>query len=499
MAGPIAFLAGLLMIGGAAFSSAAERNAYKKPRTYSNGHPNFSSVNSSVSAEIRDSIYGKVIPGTLIPGPPQRKLLPVGGFDVERIEKEIGFYDTLNLINTWLILELGYNTSIDEERMKKYCWSGDYMSPYLSAALGMREKYPTDTIEQLSSRYHHLGNCAHFDTMHHSLAYEDHKKYRNGVILEGFYKNIVDEVIETLKGIELPQKLKNNKRLGLWGDESINDQHTHGRSLISSIHPDSNFDEPKETMDNCYKGPKEDYVDYLKWRYEGKNEYMFIEEKAREVFKNNSYLALCEKYKEAALEFAKTYAIEDYKLTKWDVCQILRAAPVGLKYSSINRSWDLCERGPNHKLVDYRYMMLQERFLYVKKIFDIEIGFFSSKLEQLNEMYLANLYSTFEALVKDDDLFCDFLTCYLTENRNSKITKLIWEKPKPNNFTDNDRRRIPDFVKEREEEYAHKVDIRKRTVKALAKARQRARACVKKIPQTKEPQLRLRYSSESQN
>lgn len=499
MAGPLAFLAGLLMVGGAAASAASERSAYRMPKTYTNGHPDFTNINSFTRQEIMDMVrYSKPqsLYGKLSYHKSPESVRPLGGLDVDRIEKEIGHNEAMRLIQNWLILELGYSTTIDEKKMKKYCWSGDYMSPYLPAALGMRQKYPTLTLHLLKEKYREITRNADFNGIVNkweSETYEGKKIRLNSVLQRDYYHDIENKVIPTLEGLELAKQIKNNARINIGNHDSINLEHTDGQNLASKISPDLNFEEDYETVDSNYKGPKEDYVDYLKWLYKDRNDFVLNEEKARENFKDNSYLKLCQQHKEAALEFANKYIIEDYGLNAWDICQILKTAPVGLQYSDLNRKWDLCPYIHGRNTSDYEWMMRGNRWIKITEIYRYNSeGFRRSEIDKLNEMFYQDFDSMFNQLWLDDEFLCDFLTCYLVENRNKNVKALLLRRP--------DRPKFSSFDREHQmKDYNRKIAKRKRTVKALAIARQRARACVTKIPEIKQPQLRLRDSSDSQN
>ena len=494
MAGPLAFLAGLLMVGGAAASAASERNAYRMPKTYTNGHPDFTNINSFTRQEIMDMVkYSK--PQSLYGNTRYHKspesVRPLGGLDVDRIEKEIGHDEAMRLIQNWLILELGYSTTIDEEKMKKYCWSGDYMSPYLSAALGMRQKYPTLTLHLLKEKYREITRNANFNRIVNkweSETYEGKKVRLNAVLQRDYYHDIENKVIPTLEGLELAKQIKNNVRINIGNHDSINLEHTGGKSLALKVSPDLNFEEGYKSMDSSYKGPKEDYVDYLKWLYKDRNDFVLNEEKTREVFKDNSYLKLCQQNKDAALEFAKKYVIEDYGLNAWDVCQILKTAPMGLQYSDFNRKWSLGMYFICRKIKNYESRISQERYLEINRIYPYHNeGFEKSEIDKLNELFYQNLSSMLEQLCLDDDFLCDFLTCLLVESRTMNIKTLLHPKP------------IWMKSPQQMRKYNAEIAKRKKTVKALAIARQRARSCVTKIPEAKEPQLRLRDSSDFQN
>lgn len=542
MFGPIAFLTGLLMVGGAVFSAASERSAYETPKTYTGGHPDFWNLNSNTTQRIRNSVYGNPMPvwiyGRTIMSvskePDKKWLLPIGGFDVERIEKEIGFDETAKLLQNWLILELGYSTIIDEEKMKKYCWSGDYMSPYLPAALEVRKKYPTEDTSKIRVEYNNKSEELEkqADIAGTSeLSYEECKQEGYDRYIQALnYHCVAEKVVPLIDALEVVKKIQDDTILGVGHRQSINRLHTGGRDFIGLASSNVDLRYFAIGSESCYSD-QVDYVDMLKAFYPQHQwqKYVVHEDKARKILEGNKYLEMCEKHKKAALEFAEKYVVEDYGLNALDVCQITKDSGCGPQYSPMNRMFkDTPKRTEDFDfgaINDENYsdtaggvFFSNKSFYYPEPKYDGKHSFIfdESKVKELEQIFEQNRKEFIDRIQMDDQFALDFMVCMIAEDRTVRardIMRLEEDIDSPDDRIIDDYMQEPELYEEEYEEYKKEYAAYEKRIERIKFEKNLFETALQKVDEfipskesiekkktkTKEPQLRLRDSSEFQN
>lgn len=538
MFGPIAFLTGLLMVGGAVFSAASERSAYETPKTYTGGHPDFWNLNSNTTQRIRNSVYGNPMPvwvyGRTIMSvskePDKKWLLPIGGFDVERIEKEIGFDETAKLLQNWLILELGYSTTIDEEKMKKYCWSGDYMSPYLPAALEVRKKYPTEDTSKIRVEYQNKSKELE-DQTYVAEFYEDCKQDGYDRYIQSLnYRCVAEKVVPLIESLGVVKKIQDDTILGVGHRQSINKIHTGGRDFIELASSDVDLRYFAIGLESCYSD-QVDYVDMLKAFYPQHQwqKYVVREDKARETLEGNKYLEMCDKHKSMALEFANKYVIEDYGLNGLDVCQITKAASCGPQYSPMRREFEDVPRrtedfdfgainNENYIFFTGGLFFSNKSFYYPEPKYDSgqKFIFYYSKIKELNQMFEQNQKEFIHEFQTNDQFAVDFMTCMIAEDRTIRardIMRLEDDVDSPDDLVVYDYQLAPELYEEEYEQYKKEYAAYEKRIERIKFEKNLFETALQKVDEfipskesiekkktkIKEPQLRLRDSSEFQN
>lgn len=486
--GGLAFLAGILMLTGAGASAMMDLGPHQKKKTWTGDYLDFSSLWVDDQQRIYNMVYKYGMPRTQSVGELEREgtLLPIGGFDIDRIEAEIGHEATVQLMKDWLVLELGFypdHSSFDEALMQKYCWSGDYMSPLIPLALGLRRLYPhlsedKGRIEVRdgsgSVRGILLGKQFAKDYIsklypRHPREYEKLKDALNARYEVALMKYLSEEIIDLLDGIEMASYIRERPVEYVKCDyPSINLEHTQGRSLLDDFEPDMTVMEPKN-VDNDFKRCN-DYVDYLKEYIYQDGSVMLDEEKARAVFKNNHYLKWCEQKRDEALALAAQYEIEEHNLTKWDVCQITKGVPVGIDYTPIKRVLDTLA-------LDFKEIRMDPtRFLSIPEWRYYRDNFSQSKIEQLERVHDQNIDEFYKRINEDNRFLTDFLTCAYVEDPWHVEAHNIEDPPKKP-----DLRRYStwddEWKRSQQSNYEEKMKIWKQDTKILNKAKASAMSC----------------------
>ena len=422
--GGLAFLAGILMLTGAGASAMMDLGPHQKKKTWTGDYPNFSSLWVSDQERICKMVYKNGRPYWETCGVRRHgDLLPIGGFDIKKIEKEVGHETAYKLMRDWLILELGYyqdNDPIDEELMQKYCWSGDYMSPLIPLALGIREIFP-----RYAAQYFFRGNGECLGSVCHREVFKVEELVKHTKFCNQYYERLKegtnakyklrkikriddDDVMDVIAGMEMATYIRDRQTEFVAGNyPSINLEHTNGRDFIGEFVPESGIMDVDTDVDKEFE-QYNDYVDYLSRR----NKWCEINhkpdiEKAKELFENNRYLKWCEKKRDETLKALDGIDIEKHGLTQWDACQITKAVNTGIDYAPF-------ERYAFSHYDEYYNFLWKERGISYCTMKQKKGSFQTTEVSQLEQIHKAN-FKEFCERVKKHTFFLDYLTCYYSE------------------------------------------------------------------------------------
>ena len=358
MIGPISFLVGLGLLGGAGISKMLDSSRINAEKAYCSTH-----LHPYDERELKKAMGNSWY---------------FNGFMREKISQELGDrYETNRLLRVWILRELGYRTPIeDEEKMEKYFYSGDYVSPLYSAALyiwknnfnlrrqlveeiqnTMKERLDkpfTDTYEDTKKRTLFLRRAQAIGELNTYKVYPyynsregftNDKRTRGGEI----YRLICDDGIlpHELRYKELPYEEAQN----MYDVQDIVKSFIELNSLARYIlkrdgidncdsrnRPQYKIEPDKEAFErlfNCHTDEEETFGIHLKYD-EDKLKLIKSEDELREFWSKNTYLQYQKEEKELCFEFAEKYDLSYFNLDKYDVAEFC-CDGVGFRYTNIRR------------------------------------------------------------------------------------------------------------------------------------------------------------------
>lgn len=417
MFGPFAFLAGLAMLGGAWGQTVLKNQelaAYDENK-FRDGHP----VQVHFTTR-RGETFGQWVPYQT--DYPLKEYY--GGFDYPRLVEEVGIGQANMILQQWAISEMGFSPTYGDALVRKYCWSKEYMSPYLPYAKWLHE-HP----ELLKKLDEDLPSC-YFEEK-----YEEAKKYRNDILPIINWKYHVNKYI-------MPVYNGYYKDYDKWFEEirwriskrypSLNDENTGGENIFADV-------EPKpfaiEQYKKDYRIHCKDYVDYLKQTIyiHGHHDFVqerhlfdlgpiewrvtLLEDEARKVLSRNLYLKLCRKHAREARKLKDQWYVKLGKFDTYDLCEMTKACNTGMHYTTF-RLW-----GHDEEIVEQRLYDISKPMKYTT---GKHYSYYSENKPRRPEMFTdaydlkkiaKNNYEEVKKLFMEDEKFAvDFMVCWLLEH-----------------------------------------------------------------------------------
>lgn len=332
---------------------------------------------------LRDSTLNKAINNNYLSFnekyPQFQKKRFYGPFDLPKLRAELEPKSLYDLLYKWTVLEYGFWIYIDEEEwnyIDKYLWSGDYLYDKISWANFLVEQYPdinkpfvnneSETPSKFQEFYirkglhrfyecdddsiHSLQWIANKHTFNTVYPYEVAKKDLVENIDEYIVGDIESELVAFLQQVDVrkeyvPLRFYDDNRFFSLLRESLN-QPRYDISQISSC----NF--YSDVVNDFYYNdlPTYNYYQYVQMLHRNREQISTVqvklklsEEEFKEVFNDNHYLQMCEIHKRKAIEIAEKYEIEEFNLTKWDICQMTKARPTGNNYTIMREDPEGCQ------------------------------------------------------------------------------------------------------------------------------------------------------------
>ena len=418
MFGPFAFLAGLAMLGGAWGQTVLKNQqlaAYDSSK-FKNGHPIQVHFTTMAGGDIGKWNAYHTSNCTL------REYY--GGFDYPRLVEEVGKTQANMILEQWAICEMGFCPTFGDALVGSYCWSKEYMSPYLPYAKWLHE-HP-ELLEKLNEELPYF--C--FEEK-----YEEAKKYYNDIVPVKEWQHDVKKYI-------MPVYNGYYKDYDKWFSEirwcidkrypSLNDEKTGGENIFADVEPKPlTIEEYKKD----YRIHCRDYVDYLKQTIyiHGHHDFVqerhlfdlpsiewrvtLLEDKAKKVLSRNRYLKLCRKHAREARALQDQWYVKLGKFDKYDLCEMTKACNTGVHYTTF-RQWD-----HDQEIVEQRYYDVSKP---IKQATGERYSYYSDEKHQRPVYYTdaydlwkisENNYKEVKKLFIEDEKFAvDFMVCWLLEH-----------------------------------------------------------------------------------
>lgn len=509
MGGPISFLLGLLMLGGSGASYAAE-NARTESlvdyKHYWEGHPRLMDITGifrdSFESRMKtlgfDSYEGakewieKDRPSrySLLNDASRHSYLGFnekypqfqrkrfyGPFDLPKLRAELEPKELYDMLYKWTVLQYGiwiYMTEEEWNRIDKYLWSGDYLYDKISWANFLVEKYddmyePYRDSSEIASKFQEFEFKKHLysDNKVYTLQwavqnnhffystrdYETAKQTSMNLIDKYIVRDVEKELVDFLKQLDVrkekvPLRFKNHNKFFDLLREPLNQP----RYDITQIPAYDFYDDVINGF--YYNGlPKENYYDYVQMLHQNREEQPKIQvtlklsqEAFNEAFGNNHYLQMCSRHEKNALEIAEKYEIEEYNLTKWDICQMTKARPTGPNYTM------MCEDPEG-------YYFIREHG-WVPKYFENK-RFRGSSIDFLQQQIDANKQEFCKLLRENSRFFIDFFKCVFVESLQYEFSldTLINNAFEADDYPKKDEQRYKALLQEAIDEYQTWIDV----------------------------------------
>lgn len=359
MIGPISFLVGLGLLGGAGISKMLDSSRINAEKAYCSTH-----LNSYEEEELKKAMGGISV---------------FNGFRRFKIAQEIGDPAEANeLLRVWILRELGYKAPIEgEEKMEKYFYSGEYISPLYSAALYIRNnkfdltcELIKDINETMENRLNKPFGDTYEDTKKRTLLWRkaellgeldvvnaspyynardggvSYKRTKGGEYLRTICKNgflphelkyekpIYDEISDILTVHDIILSFIRLNQLANYIQKKDIDKCFSYNKPQYDIKPDK---EALKKLFNCHANIHEESKFGLHFDYDEKEiQLIKSEDELKEFWSKNKYLQYQKKEKEICFEFAEKYDLSYFDLDKYDVAEYC-CDGVGIRYTNISR------------------------------------------------------------------------------------------------------------------------------------------------------------------